>query len=80
MGGSGNGGLADVVGPGCEYCCYGSTTQTELPLKNLGLSIDEKSYVFRCVVCGTFWDEGEAYPRRISLSRARALLPDLELS
>jgi hypothetical protein len=49
-------------------------------LLNLGLAIDQKSDVFRCVVCGTFWDEGEAYPRRISLNRARALLPDLELS
>ena len=69
----------DIPGPACDFCRHGSTTQTELPVKNLGLSIDEKSYVFRCVVCGTFWDEGEAYPARISLARARGLLPRAEL-
>jgi hypothetical protein len=72
--------VTDQPGPGCEFCRHGSTTQTEVPLTNLGLAVDRKSYVFRCVVCGTFWDEGEAYPKRISLARARELLPDLELS
>ena len=72
--------IDDVPGPACDFCLHGSTTQTDVPLASLGLTIDGKSYVFRCVVCGTFWDEGEAYPRRISLSRARELLPDVDLS
>ena len=72
--------MRDQPGEACEFCRHGSTTQTEVPLTNLGLATDGKSYVFRCGVCGTFWDEGEAYPKRISLSRARELLPDVELS
>ena len=71
--------MRDQPGEACEFCRHGSTTQTEVPLTNLGLAVDRKSYVFRCVVCGTLWDEGEAYPNRISLSRARELLPDVDL-
>jgi hypothetical protein len=75
------GGRSDSApGTGCDFCRSGSTTSSPIRPIRLGEAADERSVVFRCIVCTTFWDEGEAYPQRIPLTRARVLLPDLDLS
>jgi hypothetical protein len=63
---------------GCDRCRSHWQSWSDQP-KLLGQSIEYKCLVYRCEVCGTYWEEGLDYPSAIDPEEARRRLPWLTI-
>lgn len=67
--------MMDVMTAGCAECRYFWAGRQPPP--RIGVSLGLHASLFRCPVCGTFWEEYERYASPVTEAQAQGHFPEV---